>query len=369
MIRIGDEIAAIPTPALIVDLVVLERNLVRMSALAASSETRLRPHAKAHKSPDVAAMQIARGAAGICCQTVREAEGFAAAGIPDILLTNQVADCEKADRLARLARTTTIGVCVDSLHHVALLAAAARAHEVCIDVYIEAEVGGNRCGVPSPAVAVALASAVSKTRELGFAGLQVYNGRTQHLREAHARRSAICETALRTRPFLDALHSAGLPCERITGGGTGSAQADVDLGWLSELQCGTYALMDADYVGLSCADGRTLGETFAPALFVVTSVISTPAHDRAVVDAGLKALAFDSGPPQVLEPGNLVYRNASDEHGVVTAPHDVELPGLSSRLWLVPGHCDPTVALHAQMYAVKEGRIAAIWPVIGRGEW
>jgi 3-hydroxy-D-aspartate aldolase len=127
--------------------------------------------------------------------------------------------------------------------------------------------------------------------------------------------------------------------------------------------------MDADYVGLSCADGRTLGETFAPALFVVTSVISTPAHDRAVVDAGLKALAFDSGPPQVLEPGNLVYRNASDEHGVVTAPHDVELPGLSSRLWLVPGHCDPTVALHAQMYAVKEGRIAAIWPVIGRGEW
>jgi D-serine deaminase-like pyridoxal phosphate-dependent protein len=369
MIQIGDDIGALPTPALVVDINVLERNLDRMSALARKSGVRLRPHGKVHKSPDIARMQIARGAVGVCCQTVAEAEAFADAGITDILLTNQIADRAKAGRLARLALKSVVGACVDSHYQIELLAAAARDCGVRLDIYLEIEVGGGRCGVQSHDEAVALAKAVEKEEELRFAGLQAYNGRAQHIREESARIAVLRETAARTSAFTVALHSAGLGCERITGGGTGSAKVDLDLAWLSELQCGSYALMDADYLSVLHACGASPDGAFAPALFVIASAISVRTPHHVVIDAGLKSMAFDSGPPLVFENANLNYCNASDEHGVLLAAPGLALSTPGDRLWLIPGHCDPTIALHKRLYGVRDGRIEAVWPVIGRGEW
>ncbi|HUR42543.1 MAG TPA: alanine racemase, partial [Aestuariivirga sp.] len=291
---------------------------------------------------------------------------FAGAGIANIMLTNQVTDRAKASRLAKLALSSTIGVCVDSPRHVELLAAAARDHRSSLDVFIEIEVGGGRCGVVSPMDAVALAKSISGFTQLRFAGLQAYNGRAQHIAEAPARLAALRETVAKTGAFTAALQSAGLRCDRITGGGTGSAGVDVDLGCLNELQCGSYALMDAHYLSLSYPSGQPV---FSPALFVVATVVSVRPPNHIVIDAGLKSMAFDSGPPLVFGNVNLKYKSASDEHGVLLAAPGSQAPALGDRLCLVPGHCDPTIALHKRLYGVKDGRIAAVWPVVGRGEW
>ncbi len=366
---IGRSLGVIPTPALIVDVDVLERNLDCLSALAGNSATRLRPHGKAHKCPNIAAMQIARGAVGICCQTVKEVEAFAAAGITNILLTNQIVHHTKARRLARLAQTATIGVCVDSLYHVELLAKAATEQHAVFDVYIEIEVGGHRCGVPSLAEALILARSIGKADGLSFGGVQAYNGRAQHIRAWKARNATVRETMSKTQTFIDALERSGLQCKLVTGGGSGSVEIDIDAAVLTELQCGSYALMDADYLSVLRTNGDSLETLFSPALFVVTSVISVRSPNYVVIDAGLKSMGLDSGPPIVCSNANLLYRNPSDEHGVLFAPEITTLPFLGERLHLIPSHCDPTIALHDRLYAVKDGRVDAIWSIVGRGEW
>lgn len=361
----GDAIEAIDTPALLLDLDALEANIARMQALADQCGVRLRPHAKSHKSLDIARRQIAGGAVGQCCQKVSEAEVLVKGGIRDVLVSNQVVGRAKLERLVGLAGKARLGVCVDDADNLAELAALATEARVTLDVYVEIDVGMGRCGIAVGEVAVALCRQVVEEPALNFAGLQAYHGRAQHVREHAARRRAIDAAGAAVREMLDRLAAAGIPCPVVTGAGTGTAPFEAASGLWTELQAGSYALMDVDYGRNLGADGEPVSD-YLNSLFVLTTVMSVARCGRAVCDAGLKALAVDSGLPLVAEAAGVDYVGASDEHGVLALAAGRSLL-LGTKLRLVPGHCDPTVNLHDWYVAVRRGVVEAVWPVSARG--
>jgi len=361
--RAGMTLDDVDTPALLVDLDAYERNLDRMAALLDGGAAKLRPHAKTHKSPLVASEQIARGAVGVCCQKVSEAAIMVDGGIGDVLISNEVVDAAKLARVAELAKRATIGICVDDADNVRALGAAAVRAGSRILVLVEIDVGAGRCGTAPGAPAVELARLVASTPGLVFRGLQAYHGNAQHIRDADERRAAIARAADLTRSTVAALKEAGLACEILAGGGTGSLAIDLELGLLNELQAGSYIFMDADYDRVGAAPG---GIRFENSLHVLAGVMSAPRPGVAIVDAGLKALAFDSGPPRIDAPKGVRYAGPSDEHGNLELDAGTVLaPG--TRLKLVPGHCDPTVNLYDWYVGYRGDRVERVWPVAARG--
>lgn len=360
--RAGDLLESIETPALIVDLDPFERNLDHMAD--ATKDIRLRPHAKSHKCASIARAQLARGAVGICCQKTDEAAAFVDAGIDDVLVTNEVVAPAKLARLAELARRATIGVLVDAPLAIAALSEAATHARASIDVYIEVDVGAHRCGVPPGPAALALAHAIVRAPALRFRGLQAYQGAAQHLREPHARDTAIDRAVTEARRTRELILGAGIACDRITGAGTGTWQLERDSGVYDELQPGSYVFMDADYARNVAAPSQL---AFEQSLFVLATVMSAPAQERAVVDAGLKAFSVDSGLPVVHGRNGVEYAKASDEHGVLQVGADARAVATGERIWLVPGHCDPTVNLYDYLVAVRGGVVEAVWPIEARG--
>jgi D-serine deaminase-like pyridoxal phosphate-dependent protein len=360
--RAGDPVAAIETPALVVDVDAFERNLARMAD--ATRGIRLRPHAKSHKCATIAKAQLARGAVGICCQKTDEAAAFVAAGVRDVLVTNEVVAPSKLARLAELAQGATIGVLVDAPPAVDALAQAARHAGVTLDAYVEVDVGAHRCGVAPGAAALELARRVAQAPGLRFRGLQAYQGAAQHLRDPQQRRDAIARAVDAARATRERIEAAGIRCELVTGAGTGTWQHERDSGVYDELQPGSYVFMDADYA----RNVRGASElAFEQSLYVLASVMSAPAAERAIVDAGLKAFSFDSGLPQVRARAGVEYVKASDEHGVLRVADDAPPVAPGERIWLVPGHCDPTVNLYDFIVAVRAGSVDAVWPVEARG--
>ena len=370
---VGASFADVDTPALVLDLDAFERNLDRMTAALAGRSVRLRPHAKSHKCPEIARQQVARGAVGICCQKVSEAATFVAAGIPDVLVTNQIVGASKLKHLAELARAARIGVRVDDPLQVTALAAAVAAAGTVLDVYVEVDVGAARCGVPPGEPAARLALAIARHAGLRFAGLHCYHGAAQHRRTPAERAAAIASAVAASRASRDACVAAGLTVARITGAGTGTFLIERDSNVYDEIQPGSYIFMDRDY-----ADNVRGPDDlpFEHALFVLTTVMSRPTATRAVVDAGLKASSVDSGLPTVWQRAGLSYQGASDEHGVLQLDVDDEraiATPLGERLLLVPGHCDPTVNLYDQLICLRglanpdRARVEAIWPISARG--
>lgn len=349
----------IVTPALVLDLAAFERNLGKMQDRADAAGMRLRPHGKMHKSPWVAERQLAWGAVGICCQKVSEAEAFVREGILDVLVSNEVRQPVMLDRLARLARGAKIALCVDGAAGVDAAAEAAFRQDARLTLLVEVDVGAGRCGVQSPAEAVALARMIREAEGLRFGGLQAYHGSAQHLPDDAARGAAIAAAAARLRPVLAALKEVGIACPVVTGAGTGTFAHEAASGLWTELQCGSYAFMDADYA-------RVIGDAFEPALFVLAGVMSAPVAGRAVCDAGLKALAVDSGLPLVSGLPGVSYLGASDEHGTLADPEGRLAVG--DRLRLVPGHCDPTVNLHDWIVGLRGGKVERLIRVSARGK-
>jgi D-serine deaminase-like pyridoxal phosphate-dependent protein len=359
----GDPLDAVDTPALVLDLDAFERNLQRMADALKGSAVRLRPHAKCHKTPEIALRQIALGAAGICCQKVSEAAVFVAAGIRDVLVTNEVVGAAKIARLMELARAARMGVLVDHALQVPPLAEAARVHGVTLDVYVEVDVGARRCGAAPGAEAAQLARLVAASPPLRFAGLQCYHGPAQHLRTPQERAGAIAGAVQLARQTRDAIEACGIAVERITGAGSGTFAHERDSGVYNELQAGSYVFMDRDYGDNQRGEGEVV---FEHALFIKTTVMSRPGADRAVVDGGLKASSVDSGLPTVWQRPDLRYAKAADEHGVIVTP-DAAAVSLGDTLWLVPGHCDPTVNLYDELVCIRGQRVEALWPVAARG--
>ena len=354
--RVGQKLEEVDTPALILDLEKFETNLSTLKECVAG-KVRVRPHAKTHKCPEVARRQIAMGAVGMCCQKVSEAEALVEGGIADILVTNEIVGAPKIERLAALSKRARIGVCVDNFEHVKALARSGAS----LDVYIEIEVGMRRCGIAPGEPAVSLAKEITDSAHLRFAGLQAYHGRAQHIRSIEQRHAVIevaAQHVVHTRRLLE---QAGIPCPLVTGAGSGTFMLEVEAGAWDEIQPGSYAFMDADYAKNEWAAPLP---RFEHALFVLSTVMSRPSPELAIVDAGLKASSVDSGMPTVWGRPGLAYTHASDEHGWVEGQQP---PALGEKLLLVPGHCDPTINLYDWYVCVRRGVVEALWPITARG--
>ena len=376
-IEVGYDIPALPgmdagdiqTPCLVLDLDALERNIRKMGEYAKAHDMRHRSHGKMHKSVDVQKLQERLGGAvGVCCQKVSEAEVFARGGIRDILISNEVRDPAKIDRLARLPKLgSRITVCVDDMANVAELSAAAQKHDTTLECLVEIDCGAGRCGARTIAATIEIARAIDAAPALKFSGIQAYQGAMQHLENYRDRSARLDDAIALVKDVVEALQTAGLKPEIVTGGGTGSYRFESNSGVYNELQCGSYAFMDADYGRIRDVRGNRIDEgEWENALFILTSVMSHARPDQAVCDAGLKVLSLDSGLPVVHGRNDVKYINASDEHGVIEDPNGVLR--INEKLKLIPGHCDPTCNLHDWYVGVRNGKVEVVWPVSARGK-
>ncbi|WP_394791338.1 DSD1 family PLP-dependent enzyme [Rhodoferax sp.] len=378
----GQSVQAIDTPALVLDLDAMERNIARMAAFARQHGVLWRPHAKMHKSAALALQLVHAGAIGACVQKTSEAEALLAGGVRNIYISNQVIALSKLQRVAQIAAALAaekpygqLALAVDSLEGVQRLGRAAatglRGSDAVIDVFVEIDVGQGRCGVAPGVAAVALAQAIAVFAHLRFAGLQAYHGKAQHLREPAQRRDAIAEALAAVALTRAALAEAGIAVPLVTGAGTGTMAHEAASGVYGELQSGSFLFMDADYASNTADPAQPV---FEHALFVKTQVISTSAG-HVVCDAGHKSHAIDSGLPKVHSTGlaaALDYFNGGDEHGILRSTEPgAALPELGQTLWLIPGHCDPTVNLHDSIVGVRgglaNGQVERLIRVDGRG--
>jgi len=376
-LEVGFDVPALPgmreqdiqTPCLILDLDALEHNIKKMGDYAKAHGMRHRAHGKMHKSVDVLRLQEKLGGAiGVCCQKVSEAEVFARGGIKDVLVSNQVRDPAKIDRLARLPKYgSRIIVCVDDVTNVADLSAGAVKHGTTLECFVEIDCGAGRCGVKTAADVVAIAKAIDAAPNLKFTGIQAYQGAMQHIDKFEDRKAKLDAAIAQVRESVDALEAVGLKPELVSGGGTGSYYFESNSKVYNELQCGSYAFMDADYGRVLDQDGKRIDQgEWKNALFILTSVMSHAKADKAICDAGLKAQSVDSGLPFIFGRDDVKYIKCSDEHGVIDDPKAVLK--INEKVRLVPGHCDPTCNVHDWYVGVRNGVVEVVWPVSARGK-
>jgi D-serine deaminase-like pyridoxal phosphate-dependent protein len=341
----------LPTPALLLDLDKFEANLARMAAHIKKSGKALRPHAKAHKCVEIARRQIAAGAIGVCVATVAEAELMSAAGgIPGLLLTSPVADPVK---MARIVKTGAM-VVIDHLQQVAWYDQAARDANVKLDVLVDLDVGDHRTGARSPEDAAEIAEAVDQAAHLELRGLQAYSVLGSHAGGPEERKRVSAESFRIASRALGIMLRRGLSTEIVTGGSTGTWEIDTAVPDLTELQAGSYVLMDLAY--------RREGLDFEHALTVLATVVSANHAGFVTVDAGTKAFATDRGyGPEAVGVHGSKYRWGGDEFGYIDMPE--AMPKLGERIEFIPPHCDPTVNLYDAIYACRGDRVEAFWPL------
>jgi 3-hydroxy-D-aspartate aldolase len=359
---------AIPTPALLLDLDRFERNLARMAAHVREAGKAIRPHAKTHRCPEIARRQIAAGAVGVACAKLGEAEVMARAGIRGLLITTPVVPEPKIERLVSLVREAPdTMLVVDHAENVAALDRAGRAAGVTIDVLVDVDVGTRRTGIQPGELALALARAVVASRALRLRGLQGYAGHCAHVVGWKARREASHAALAPLMATRTLLERAGLPVDIVAGGSTGTYDIDSELSGLSELQSGSYCVMDIDYRRIGGRTGDSLTD-FEMALTVTTTVVSVPTAQRAIVDGGLKAFSTDKPfPPEAVERPGLAYEFAGDEHGRLVIKDPDRPIRLADRIEFFPPHCDPTFNLYDRVYAVRGQEVEAVWEIAARG--
>jgi D-serine deaminase-like pyridoxal phosphate-dependent protein len=357
----GMDVSLVDTPALLIDLDALEFNTHALHKQVHAHGVKVRAHAKAHKSVDIARLQIKAGAIGICCQKASEAQVFVEAGIQDVMISNEVMGLQKTDRVALLAREAKISICVDAVEQINQLAQSAKNHGAVIHVYIEIDIGHGRCGVKTPGEALALCNAIkSNSPSLVLAGIHAFRGSAQHMREPAERKAAVDFAIERLREIIKTLKTEGHSIEVVTGGGTGTYDLEASSGVYTEVQPGSYVLMDVDY-----AANKTTHHSFKHALFGFCTVMSI-CDTHAVLDGGLKTFAVDLGFPKVVAPGWSV-KSMSDEHTVIVPGVEAEELKLGDKLKLIPGHCDPTVNLHDWLIATRGDKVETVWAVSARG--
>ncbi|MEX0786124.1 MAG: DSD1 family PLP-dependent enzyme [Dehalococcoidia bacterium] len=355
------KLAEIPTPALVVDIDAMERNIQRMAAFFAEGPCKLRPHFKAHKTPAIARRQLAAGSCvGLTCATVDEAEVVVAEALTDdILIANQVLGPGKAARVAQLAASAglDIKVAVDSEAGLADIARAAQSQSAEIGVVVEVAIG-HRCGARPGEDAVALARKVDATEGVALRGLMGYEGHTVAIAERSEREAAARGALDRLLSTVVLVRAAGLPCEIVSAGATGTYDITGRLEHVNEIQAGSYALMDTDYARLDLP--------FEHALSVLGTVQSRPRDNYCVADCGHKSNTYDHGNPLVKDIAGAEVVFLSDEHASITIPADSAI-GAGDRIELWPSHIDPTINLHDVIYAVRDGEVIEVWPISARG--
>jgi D-serine deaminase-like pyridoxal phosphate-dependent protein len=346
------------TPVLIVRRSALEANIAAMQAACDAAGVRLRAHGKMHKTSQLGRAQIQAGAVGLCCQTIGEAEAYAAAGIADLLVTSPMPPWGWP-RLAAIARDARVAAVVDSAAQIDLARLAASAAGVTLGIVIDVDPGMHRTGA-APQDVVALARHVTGATSLRYDGIQAYSGQLQHVSDRTARTEANASATAMVKALVAELVAAVLAPPVVTGGGTGTYALDLAAGVYTELQCGSYALMDVEYT--DC--GAPVDDwPFAPALFVAASVVSARHPTHVACDAGLKAVAVDGPAARVVSPMGCSWRAMGDEHGAIIGS---DLPGEGALVFLQPGHCDPTINLYDALFVVDEDGALERWPIDAR---
>lgn len=355
------------TPALVIDRDALEHNIGAMAAFAAVQGIALRPHAKTHKSHEIARLQIKAGAIGICCAKLGEAEAIAGlGGVDSILITSPVVTDQAITRLIALhPALSELRVVVDHAMNVAALETAAARLSRPLGVLIDIDPGIRRTGVTSAAAALELAAEIRASVHLRFDGVQFYCGAHQHIASYEDRRARIAERTEYLKGIVEKLTGAGAAPGIITGGGTGTHRIDAELGVLTDLQVGSYVFMDRQY--LDCDLTGSGASPYRTALFIDAHVVSANTPGMATIDAGFKALSTDGGAPSIVSgaPANSVYHFMGDEHGAVVSEGIRFVPG--SSVTLCAPHCDPTVNLYDSYHVVRGDTLIDIWPVTARG--
>lgn len=354
------------TPALVIDLDAFESNLRTMAELVRVSGRKLRPHAKAHKSPLIARMQVDAGAVGLCCATVREAEVMADAGLNDILVTTPVVTPSMVARLVGVGdKIGGLTMVVDSKTGIDLIAASARP-EKPVEVLIDIDMGLGRTGATGPEEAVQLAERVKESPRLRYRGIQAYYGHLQHVPSLADRHAKVAEQWARLAVTVGALAAAGLSPEIISGGGTGTYHLDLKHGPFTEIQPGSYLFMDKQYGAVEIAPG---GSPFGTALTVAARVVSIAQPDRVIVDAGSKALSTDAGAALIAQGAqpDATYQFMGDEHGAIRFPEGGARTKLGGLVNFISPHCDPTVNLYDHFHVMRGGALVDIWPIEARG--
>jgi D-serine deaminase-like pyridoxal phosphate-dependent protein len=348
----------IETPALVLDRSALERNIARMAAFFSAGPCRLRPHFKAHKTPEIARRQLAAGScSGLTCATVGEAE-IASSFCDDLLIANEVVTPSKCARIADLGRRVRVTTAVDSLAGLEALSRAARHAGSRIGVLVDLNVGQGRCGVEPGEAVVTLAREAAQSDGIMLRGVMGYEGHLQPVRNRAERES-------RTRQAMNGLLSAatlirdsGLPCEIVSAGGTGTYDIGGRIEGITEIQAGSYALMDTDYADV--------GVPFEHAFWVLGTVVSRPTRDRCVADCGHKSMTKDHGNPVVRGIAGATVTSLNDEHVTIALPADSTI-AIGDRVELLPSHIDPTINLHDAFYVVEGDSVVDIWPIAARG--
>ncbi|UAJ09385.1 DSD1 family PLP-dependent enzyme [Polymorphobacter megasporae] len=355
------------TPVLVVDLDALDRNIARMAEFAAANGLQLRPHAKTHKSPEIARRQVAAGAIGACCAKLGEAEVLADGGIHGLHITSPVVSPPAIARLVALnARVDGLMCVVDNVDNVHALGRAATGGKP-LSVIIDIDPGIRRTGIGSPAAAVELLEAIRSEPGLSYTGVQCYCGMQQHIEGYADRATSMTDRANFVREVIAALTGAGGSPNIVTGGGTGTHRIDATLDLFTELQVGSYVFMDSQYLACDLT-GDEGGSPFETALMIDTRVVSNNATGMATVDGGFKAFSTDADPPLVLAgaPDGSKYFFMGDEHGALIVPEG-KVPGLAEIVTFAAPHCDPTVNLYDTYHVVQGDTLRALWPVAARG--
>jgi D-serine deaminase-like pyridoxal phosphate-dependent protein len=349
----------IDTPALLLDLDAFERNVNRMAQFFAGRPTSLRPHAKTHKCPTIALRQLEAGAIGITCAKLGEAEVLAQAGVPDILIANQVVGPIKVDRLTDLARGCNVMVAVDHPANVDALSRACQAKGASLRALVEVDIGMKRCGVRPGKAALPLAQQIADAPGLQFAGLMGYEGHLVMMPDPDERASRVSEAVALLQETKDLLEGNGLAVPIVSGGGTGTYDMSGTYPPMTEIQAGSYVFMDATYCRIR--------PEFEPALSVLSTVISRPARDRVVTDTGRKAMSEEFGLPQPIGIEGLSTQALSEEHGRLTAAADAASLQPGDKVRFLPSHCCTTVNLHDRLHVIQRDALVDIWPIAARG--
>lgn len=358
----------LPTPSLLLDLDLFEANLDKMSRNARRHSIGLRPHAKTHKCPEIARRQVEAGALGACAATIHEAEVLAAGGIPGLLITSEMVGRNKMERLVALTRRQpdTMSV-VDDLAHARQLNHAAEAGDVRLNVLVDIDPMGRRTGTTAGDRAMALAEGILKLSSLHLRGVHSYSGASSHVVGFAERKAHSEEVMAPPIETYQRMKKAGMPVEILTGASTGTYNIDPFLEEITELQVGSYVFMDVDYQIIG-GEGGVVYDDFAPALTVLTTVMSKLHRDLATLDAGMKSFATDrESVPEVKGISGTRYQFGGDEHGMLQLPNPSREIKLGDRLEFVVPHCDPTVNLYNYLLLRRGEQVEGYWPVAGRG--
>jgi len=356
------------TPSLCVDLDALEANLATMERTVSSNGIASRPHAKTHKCPAIAKLQLEAGAVGICTAKISEAVAMFDHGIEQLLMTTTNVTPFKIERAMSLRESCAGFIqATDTPENARLLSEAAQSAGVVADVVVDVDSGGHRTGITPGQPALALAQLIDQLPGLRLRGLLCYDGGSQHVKGFEARRARTLERlspATETKLLMD---RSGLNTEIFSGGGTGTYNIDHETAGLTDVQVGSYVFMDAQYLGIGGASNDEVYSDFEPSLTILATVLNAQYEGRATTDAGAKACTINQPWPIVKGETGIIYRSGSDEFGSIRYEDSSRVYDVGDKLELIVSHCDPVVNLYNHMYAVRGDVVEAVWPIAARG--